>query len=128
MLRLRRDPLGFYENMHARYGDAERLRLGPYRLWLLFHPDHVEAVMARQAADFIRFERLMRILRQWNGENVLTADGPAWHERRRHVLPVFATRHLPDYAAIISARAETFDAALAARGDMVTFDVDAEMG
>ncbi|WP_308915992.1 cytochrome P450 [Jannaschia sp. LMIT008] len=128
LLRLRRDPLGFYEDMQARHGDAVRLRLGPYRLWLLFHPGHVEAVMARQAGDFIRFERLMRILRQWNGENVLTADGPTWHARRRHVLPVFATRHLPDYAAIIAARSDAFDARLRARGEAVALDVDAEMG
>ncbi len=128
LLGLRRDPLGFYEDMQACHGDAVRLRLGPYRLWLLFHPEHVEAVMARQTDAFIRFERLMRILRQWNGENVLTADGPAWHARRRHVLPVFATRHLPDYAAIIAARAAAFDNALRERGETVAFDVDAEMG
>jgi len=128
LLRLRRDPLGFYDDMKARHGDAVRLRLGPYRLWLLFHPDHVEAVMARQAQEFIRFERLMRILRQWNGENVLTADGPAWRERRRHVLPVFATRNLSAYADAIARRATAFSEAIAAGEPEPVFDVDVAMG
>lgn len=128
LLRLRRDPLRFYDDMHARHGDAVRLRLGPYRLWLLFHPDHVEAVMARQAQDFVRFERLMRILRQWNGENILTADGPAWRERRRHVLPVFATRNLASYAAAIASRATAFSDALGKEGNERVLDVDAAMG
>jgi cytochrome P450 len=128
LLRLRGDPLGFYNDMHARHGDVVRVRLEPYRLWLLFHPVHVEAILARQAQEFVRFERLMRILRQWNGENVLTADGAAWQERRRHVLPVFATRNLAAHGDAIAARAEAFSNALGADTDTPRFDVDAAMG
>jgi cytochrome P450 len=128
VLRLRREPLAFYDDLHSRHGDVVRLRLGPYRLWLLFHPVHVEAVLARQAQEFVRFERLMRILRQWNGENVLTADGAAWRERRRHVLPVFATRNLAAHGDAIAARAEAFSNALGADTDTPRFDVDAAMG
>ena len=52
-----------------------RLRLGPYRSWLLFHPTHIEQVLAIQADKFIRFERMMNVLRQWNGESLFIAEG-----------------------------------------------------
>ncbi len=38
LLRIRSDQLAFYDELRAEYGDVVRLRLGPYRSWLLFHP------------------------------------------------------------------------------------------
>jgi hypothetical protein len=38
----------------ANAGDVVRLRLGPYRIWYLFHPDAIEPVLTRQASEFIR--------------------------------------------------------------------------
>ena len=101
LLRLRTDQLAFYRDMHARHGDAVRLRLGPWRNWLLFHPDAVEAVLATHAASFVRFEPVMRVLAQWNGESLMVSEGERWRSRRRKVLPAFATRRLPGYGCRI---------------------------
>lgn len=95
--RLRRDQLSFYRDMQARHGDAVPIRLGPWRSWLLFHPDAIEGVLATQASSFIRFEPVMRVLAQWNGQSLLVAEGDAWRARRRQVLPAFASRRLPGY-------------------------------
>lgn len=73
------------------------LRLGPYRSWLVFHPDQIEEVLTRKSASFIRFAKLIKVLRQWNGDSLLMAEGQAWRDRRRRVLPAFQTRRLPDY-------------------------------
>ena len=104
LLRLRTDQLAFYRDMQTRHGDAVRLRLGPWRNWLLFHPDAVEAVLATRAASFVRFEPVMRVLAQWNGQSLLVSEGERWHGRRRKVLPAFATRRLPGYAERIVER------------------------
>lgn len=104
LLRLRTDQLAFYHDMQARHGDAVRLRLGPWRNWLLFHPHAVEAVLATRATSFVRFEPVMRVLAQWNGESLLVSEGERWHARRRKVLPAFATRRLPGYAERIVER------------------------
>jgi enediyne biosynthesis protein E7 len=100
LIRIRRDQLGFYSEMRSRYGDAVPLRLGPYRSWLLFHPDQIEVVLATKSDTFIRFERMMKVLRQWNGESLFIAEGKSWHDRRRKVLPAFAQRKMPAYEAV----------------------------
>ena len=66
--RIKQDQLSFYEDMRATHGDVVRLRIGPYRSWLLFHPDQAQAVLTQHAKQFIRFTKLMDVLRQWNGD------------------------------------------------------------
>ena len=39
ILALSRDPLGFLERTAARHGDLAHLRVGPYRLGFVNHPD-----------------------------------------------------------------------------------------
>lgn len=99
LMRIKRDQLAFYGDMRARHGDVVRLRLGPYRSWLLFHPDDVEAVLVQQWKSFIRFEKLTQVVAQWTGANMLLAEGEEWRARRRKVLPAFARQRLPDYGA-----------------------------
>lgn len=129
LARLKSDQLGFYRDMQARYGDAVPVRLGPYRNWLLFHPDHAEAVLAKQAENFRRFEPTMRILAQWTGQDLFVVEGEAWRERRRQVLPAFASKRLPEYGNRIVARAAALRRDWESRCDdgLLTVDTDAEM-
>lgn len=106
LIKIRRDQLGFYADMKAQFGDSVPLRLGPYRSWLLFHPDQIEVVLASKADKFIRFERMMKVLRQWNGESLFIAEGQSWHNRRRKVLPAFARKKMPAYEAVFQQVAE----------------------
>lgn len=117
--RLRHDQLGFYRDIRARHGDAAMMRLGPYRVWLLFHPDAIETVLATRADSFIRFEPVMRVLAQWNGTSLLIAEGERWRARRRQVLPAFATRRLPGYGAHAAARAAALGDAWRSAGPAV---------
>ena len=100
LLRIRHDQLRFYADLRAGHGDRVRLRLGPYRSWLLFHPRDIEAVLVRHAGSFVRFRKLTRVLAQWNGDSLVMAEGQRWRDRRRKVQPAFQTRRMADYAAI----------------------------
>lgn len=117
LVKIRRDQLGFYADMRENYGDSVPLRLGPYRSWLLFHPDQIEVVLASKADQFIRFERMMKVLRQWNGESLFIAEGQSWHNRRRKVLPAFAQRKMPAYEAVFQQVAEDWVTRLTNRAD-----------
>jgi cytochrome P450 len=99
--RLRGNQLGYYQSLQARYGDTVRLRLGPYRNWLLFHPREIEAVLTTHAASFVRFEPIMRVLSQWNGRSLLVSEGARWQARRRQVRPAFARNRMTEYGARI---------------------------
>ncbi|MCW2389595.1 cytochrome P450 [Sphingobium sp. B11D3B] len=130
LLRIKRDQLAFYDHMKSSYGDAVPLRLGPYRSWLLFHPDHVEQVLTKQWQCFVRFEKLTRVVAQWTGDNMLLAEGDAWRERRRKVLPAFQTRRLPAYCAKAVEHARLLCDRLAKQADkdgLVRIDTDAIM-
>jgi len=117
LIKIRRDQLGFYADMRARFGDTVPLRLGPYRSWLLFHPDQIEVVLASKADKFIRFERMMKVLRQWNGESLFIAEGQSWHDRRRKVLPAFARKKMPTYEAVFQSVARDWVARLSKQAD-----------
>lgn len=130
LMRIKRDQLAFYADMRARHGDVVRLRLGPYRSWLLFHPDDVEAVLVHQWQSFIRFEKLTQVVAQWTGTNMLLAEGDAWRARRRKVLPAFARQRLPDYGAKAVLHTRRLGEAWAERADdrgEVTIETDAAM-
>ena len=130
LLRIRGDQLAFYREMCERHGDVVPLRLGPYRTWLLFHPSHVEAILTREWTSFIRFDRLIRVLKQWNGDSLLLAEGAEWRERRRKVMPAFQSKRMPTYGAAVAAHAraltDSWQKKLAGR-EQVTIDVDAAM-
>lgn len=130
LLRIKRDQLVFYDDMKRLYGDAVPLPLGPYRSWLLFHPDHVEQVLTKQWHSFIRFEKLTKVVTQWTGENMLLAEGEAWRERRRKVLPAFQTKRLPAYCTKAVEHARSLCMRLVDHADAsgcVTIDVDKVM-
>ena len=102
LFRMKNTPLNYYTSLKENYGDAVRVQLGTHRCWFLFHPDHIEQVLAKQAEKFIRFERIMNILRQWNGNSLLVAEGDSWKERRRKILPAFKQQRMPEYAQMIT--------------------------
>ena len=126
---IRNDQLGFYDRLRARHGDHVTLRLGPYRSHIFFHPDHVEALLARNSNAFIRFRKLTDVVRQWNGDSLLVQEGESWRARRRKVLPAFQTKRLPAYGRAAVAETERLCASLHARqtAGVVSFDTDAVM-
>jgi cytochrome P450 len=108
LMKIKGDALNYYKNLHTQYGDAAKVQLGPYRCWFLFHPDHVEQVLAKQADKFIRFRKIMNIIRQWNGNSLLIAEGNSWKERRRKVLPAFKQQRIPEYSKMVVQHASEF--------------------
>lgn len=115
--RIRTDQLGLYADLQKRHGDIVRLRLGPYRSWLLFHPDQIEPVLTRRSESFVRFEKLTGVLSQWNGESLLMVEGDSWRSRRRKVMRALQSKRMPGYAAAVWDEAERYGAALAAQAD-----------
>ncbi|MEP3629732.1 MAG: cytochrome P450 [Hyphomicrobiales bacterium] len=129
LIQIRSDQLGYYERLRARYGDHVRLRLGPYRSHLFFHPEHIEALLARNSHSFIRFRKLTQVVRQWNGNSLLVEEGESWRTRRRKVMPAFQTRRLPVYGRAAVLETDRLCSDLSQRTDVkaIHFDTDAIM-
>lgn len=128
LLRIRGDQLSFYRDLRDHHGDAVSLRLGPYRTWLLFHPDLVEAALTREWQSFIRFEKLTRVVKQWNGPSLLLVEGGEWRERRRKVMPAFQTKRMAAYSAAVVDHADRLTKRWQVNGHHeISIDTDAVM-
>ena len=51
-MRFRRNPLGSFTELARTYGDVASVKLGPVRIVLLSHPDHIRDVLVTRAAEF----------------------------------------------------------------------------
>jgi cytochrome P450 len=102
--KMKPDVLGYYTELHRRYGDVAHLRFGPYHTYVFFHPDAVREVLVAKAKQFRRFSRPMQVLAQWNGQSVLITEGDEWLRQRRMVQPAFHPRRFERYAACMVAR------------------------
>jgi cytochrome P450 len=101
---IRRDPLAFLLRVTAEYGEIAHIKLGPYHVFLLNHPDDIEQVLVTQHHRFIKGRSLSGARRLF-GDGLLTSDG-ALHARQRRLLqPVFHRVRLDDYARVMTALA-----------------------
>ncbi len=94
----RRDVLGLVIKSAATYGDVVRCRLGPQIVHLLNHPDHVEQVLQKRAANYDKHTRSSAAIRAVTGDSLLTCNGEAWKRQRRMDQPAFHHRQIIRFA------------------------------
>lgn len=102
-LRFRRDAPAFFDNTLKSSGDCSRFRLGRRRVYLLFHPDHVEQVLSTNRINYPRagYDRLAPLL----GAGLLSSEGEAWRSQRRAIQPAFHPQRFPDMVNAMNAAA-----------------------
>lgn len=103
--RFQQDALGLLEEWQRRFGDVAHYRLGKLRFYWLFHPDLAREVLITEAKRFRRTGRQVDVLREWDGEGLVTSDGDFWLRQRRLVQPAFHPQRFAGYAAQMTAAA-----------------------
>jgi cytochrome P450 len=98
--RFRRQPLQFLSELARTYGDIVYLRLGPFRTYLVNHPDHIREVLVAKSKTFVRLERQKRVFRKIDGNGLVSSEGDFWLRQRRLVQPAFAARRMERYAQV----------------------------
>jgi cytochrome P450 len=93
----RRDMLGFYTRCACEFGDVAGFRLGPERLCLAVHPDHVEHILTAAAKNFDKLTYVYRLLVPVLGSGLLTSEGDLWLRQRRLIQPAFSRQRLAGY-------------------------------
>lgn len=101
--RFQRDALGLLREWQRDYGDIVYLRMGPLRFYWLFHPNLAREVLVTQARRFRRTGRQVEVLREWDGDGLVTSDGDFWLRQRRLVQPAFNAGRFPGYARQMTA-------------------------
>lgn len=98
------DPLRFLDQLSASPADVVPFAVGRHAAFLLNHPDRIEEVFVRRAAEFDKgsgFARVKGLL----GNGLLTADRDLHRERRRISQRAFQRQQLEAYAPLIATEA-----------------------
>ena len=100
---MRRDPLRLLTEARRRHGDFVRFRLGPYRIYLLAHPDYIEHVLQKNPRNYLKdgYEHIKIV-----GNGLLSSEGDFWRGQRRIVQPVFHRERLKSMARTMTATTE----------------------
>jgi cytochrome P450 len=97
-----KDSLAFMEMLARDYGDIVRARFLYVPAYFIYHPDHIEEVLATNNKNFIKplsfrtpfFNRLL-------GNGLLTSEGDFWRRQRRLAQPSFHRERINGYGQIM---------------------------
>ncbi|MGV9771324.1 cytochrome P450 [Streptosporangium sp. NPDC003464] len=111
--RFMRDPVNALAEL-GRQADGEvvRLNLGPFRPYLVTHPEHVQQVLRADWTNYRREGMFWRPLQRILGASIL-GEGRPWEESRKILQPLFTVRYVAslaeEMARTITARVEELD-------------------
>ncbi|MCK2217161.1 cytochrome P450 [Actinomadura sp. ATCC 31491] len=96
--RLVKDPVTELARMgvEAR-GKVVRLDLGPFRPYLISHPDHVQQVLKTDWTNFVREGMFWRPVQRVTGRSIL-GEGDGWASARKILQPLFTARYTASLA------------------------------
>lgn len=106
---VRRDVLGFLTTLAADHGDVAAFRVGPFRVVLLNHPNHVRDVLLTNHRNFVK-GRPLRLASLLLGEGLLTSEGEFHARQSRIVSPSLQVERLQGYAPVVTDYASRLDA------------------
>lgn len=104
------------------------VHLGPARIYLVTHPDHVEYVLNDNWRNFGKTGPMWALFRRLLGNGLATSEGEVWRRSRRLMQPLFGAKYLAllvETMADVTGRAIARLEPYAARGAAI--DMDAEM-
>ncbi|MEV4113571.1 cytochrome P450 [Nonomuraea sp. NPDC049695] len=79
-------------------GRVVRLDLGPFRPYLISHPDHVQQVLKTDWTNFVRAGMFWRPLQRLIGEDSIFGEGEGWASARKILQPLFTARYTASLA------------------------------
>jgi cytochrome P450 len=101
------DSLGFVERCAREFGDVVPTRFLYVPALFLFHPDHVEYVLATGSKNFIKAASLRSpFFHRLVGKGLVTSEGEFWRRQRRLAQPAFHRDRVEAYARTMVAYAE----------------------
>src|SRR5919199_233094 len=119
------DSLGFVERCAREFGDVVLTRFLYVPALFLFHPDHVEYILATGSKNFIKAASLRSpFFQRLVGHGLVTSEGEFWRRQRRLAQPAFHRERVDAYARAMVELAERM---LDGWRDGATLDAHEEM-
>jgi cytochrome P450 len=99
--RLQGNRLAYPLELARTYGDFVYSRLGPLHLYFANHPDLVKEVLVTRGKSFRKLPRIIKALRDVDGNGLILSEGDFWLRQRRLVQPAFSPKRFDGYARTI---------------------------
>lgn len=124
---VRSDPLGYFVDAMATYGDAVAFRVGLDRIVMLNHPDAIRHVLQDNHRNY-RKSKFYKPLRPLLGKGIFVSEGADWLKQRRTSTPAFAGNRFDTMASCITlATARRMDRWPSTTRSDGTLDISLEM-
>lgn len=82
------------------YGDIFQVQVGPKKLVIVIHPDHVHHVTITQAQNYEKRESYDSVRKYIVGHGIVTSTGDLWKRQRRLMAPFYTPRGVQEFADI----------------------------
>lgn len=102
----RHGSLHYFMSEWHRQGDLARLNLGPYKLMLAAHPEHVRQVYTTRRESFPKGPSWEHSRKLLIGDGLIASNGKLWKRQRRLMSPFFTPRSVEQYHAVVAAASE----------------------
>jgi cytochrome P450 len=95
------DPPAYLVQLAQEYGTIGRLRVGPFRVYVIAHPDYVREVLVGQAANFPKARLGQQILGKFLGKGLLLSTGDFHRKQRALIQPAFHSQRVEAYGKVM---------------------------
>ncbi len=92
--------LRFIEEGWRTYGDIFEVTVGPRKLVMVIHPDHVRHITVTNAGNYDKLESYDPVRKYIVGDGLITSTGELWKRQRRLMAPFYTPRGVQEFAEI----------------------------
>jgi hypothetical protein len=92
------DAVGAYWEEH---GDIFEVQLGPKKLVVVIHPEHVRHVTLTHASNYEKLQSYDQVRKYIIGDGIVTSIGDLWNRQRRLMAPFYTPKGIQAFADIM---------------------------
>lgn len=92
--------LDFVGDLWRDSGDIFEVQVGPRKLVIVIHPDHVRHVTLTNAQNYEKLESYDPVRKYVVGDGIVTSTGELWKRQRRLMAPFYTPRAVQEFADI----------------------------
>lgn len=92
--------LNFVYESWQKYGDIFQVQVGPKKLVIVIHPEHVRHITIKNPQNYEKLESYDPVRKYVIGDGLVTSTGDLWKRQRRLMSPFYTPRGVQEFADI----------------------------
>lgn len=93
--------LAFIAQQWREHGDLFEVQVGPQKLVIVIHPEHVRHITITNAPNYEKLKSYDPVRKYIIGDGIVTSTGELWKRQRRLMAPFYTPRGVQEFADIM---------------------------